>query len=67
MLLNPRTDLSWLQENPMFRVYASVPARIFPGETAAVFLFGFCSALAASWIAGRRILKLTVSEVLRDE
>ena len=67
MLLDPRTDRGYLQENPMFRVYASVPARMFPGEIAAVFLFGLCSALAASWIAGRQILKLTVSEVLRDE
>ncbi|MBQ1795914.1 MAG: ABC transporter permease, partial [Treponema sp.] len=58
---------SYVSENPMFRIYASIPARTVFSEVAAIFFFGIFSSLASSWLAGREILKLNVSEVLRDE
>ncbi len=64
--INPEAAMS-LFENPMYAIYASIPARVFPGEVLAVFLFGLLSALGASALAGRDILKLTVVEVLHDE
>lgn len=56
-----------LSENSMFAVYARIPVRIFLHEVILIFLFGIFSALIASWLASRSILKLTVSEVLRNE
>lgn len=53
--------------NPMFSAYARIPARIFPAEVLLIFIFGVGSSLSATWLAGRNILKMTVSEVLRDE
>ena len=66
MLTNP-ANASYVSENPMFRIYASIPARTVFSEVAAIFFFGIFSSLASSWLAGREILKLNVSEVLRDE
>ncbi len=66
MLINPQLA-PYLQENPMFRIYANIPARVVFSEAAAIFFFGIFSSLVASWAAGRQILKLTVSEVLRDD
>ncbi len=65
-LLAPQ-NATFLTENPMYAIYASIPARIFPGEVLAVFLFGLLSALFAAALAGRDVLKLTVVEVLHDE
>lgn len=53
--------------NSMFSVYASIPSRLVPHEVFVIFMFGLCSSMAASWIAGKSILRQTVSEVLRDE
>lgn len=66
LIINPGA-LSLLQENPMFRVYANIPARMIPSEILAIFLFGIFASLFASWIASRQILKLTVAEVLHDD
>ena len=66
MIVNPAAA-PYLSENSMFRIYASIPARTVFAEVAAVFFFGIFSSLASSWLAGREILKLNVSEVLRDE
>ncbi len=66
MLFNPSAG-SYLQENPMFRIYANIPARMILGEVAAIFFFGIFSSFTASWIASRKILKLTVAEVLHDD
>lgn len=59
--------LSVVQENPMFAVYAKIPARNFPHEIVVISLFGLLSAVFASFAASKNILKMKVSEVLRDE
>lgn len=66
MIVSPQTA-SALSENPMFMVYASIPARMVPSEIVLITLFGIFSSLVASWVASRGILKLTVAEVLRDD
>lgn len=60
-------DLPYVRENIMFSVFASVPARMQAGEVCAIFLFGVLSSLASSLLAGRKITRLNVSELLRDE
>ena len=66
MLVNPGS-VAQIAENPMFAVYASIPARMVPSEIIMITFFGIFSSLAASWLASKQILKLTVAEVLRDE
>jgi lipoprotein-releasing system permease protein len=66
MLLNP-DSVFMLRENSMYLVYASIPARVFPNEALATMLFGFLSALFASWAASRQLFSLKIAEVLRDE
>ena len=56
-----------VQENPMFGVYANIPARMVFSEVAAIFLFGILSSVVAAGIASRQILHLTVAEVLHDD
>lgn len=56
-----------VSENPMFAVYGSIPARMIPGEVFVIFLFGVLSSLFASLFASRNILKMTVTEILRNE
>lgn len=56
-----------LTSNPMFAVYASIPARMIPMEVFMIFMFGLCSAFAASFFVSRKVLDVTVSEVLRNE
>lgn len=60
-------NLSYVTENQMFKIYSNIPARMDPGEIVLIVFFGIFAALFASWAAGRKILKLTVVEVLRDE
>ncbi len=60
-------NLSYVQVNSSYNLYASIPARIFPIEVVAITLFGIISPLAASWAASRNVLKMTVSEVLHNE
>ncbi len=60
-------DLSFVRENFMFTVFASVPARMQAGEICAIFLFGVLSSLISSLLAGRKITRLDVSDLLRDE
>ncbi len=62
-----RANLAYVQVNSSYTLYASIPARIFPGEVTAITLFGIISPLAASWAASRNVLKMTVSEVLHYE
>ncbi len=64
--INPE-NISSLQENPMFRIYANIPARMVLSEIMAIFFFGIFSSLAAAWSASRQILHLTVAEVLHDD
>ena len=65
--LTDRQNLQYLQVNSSYALYASIPARVFPGEVAAITLFGIFSPLIASWAASRNVLKMTVSEVLHNE
>lgn len=59
--------VEYLRENPMFLLYARIPARMMFPEILTVTLFGVFSSFIASWISSRNILKMAVSEVLRDE
>jgi lipoprotein-releasing system permease protein len=66
MLFSPEKG-SYIQENPMYQLYASIPARIMPGEVCMITLFGIIAPLAASYAASRTVLTMTVAEVLHDE
>ena len=65
--ITDRQNLQYVQVNSSYNLYASIPARIFPGEAVAITLFGIFSPLIASWAASRNVLKMTVSEVLHNE
>jgi lipoprotein-releasing system permease protein len=65
-LLNPQYA-QFLRSNSMYYVYASIPARIFPFEALFTTMFGFLSAVFASWAASKSMLSLSIAEVLRDE
>lgn len=66
MATNPAMAV-YVRENTMYQVYASIPARMFPVEITFITIFGVFSALAASWVASRKVLVMTLSEVLHDE
>lgn len=66
MIVNP-SSAAFLRENPMYYIYASIPARIIPHEVFLITLFGFFAPLAASCLASRKVLSMTVAEVLHDE
>lgn len=65
--LTNRENLQYVQVNSSYNLYASIPARIFPGEVTAITLFGIISPLLASWAASRNVLKMSVAEVLHNE
>ena len=65
-ITNPE-NLQYVQVNSSYNLYASIPARVFPGEVTAITLFGIFSPLYASWAASKNVLKMTVSEVLHNE
>ena len=65
-ITNPQ-NLMYVAENSTYSLYASIPARIFPGEVFAISLFGILAPLFASWAASKNVLKMTVSEVLHNE
>ncbi len=60
-------NIYFVRENPMYRVYASIPARVFPLEVVLISFFGLLSPLVSSAAASRNVLKMKVAEVLRDE
>lgn len=66
MITSPQ-NLVYVTENPMYAVYASIPSRVFFGESLAITCFGILSPLVASWAASRNVLKMTVAEVLHNE
>ena len=66
MIFN-KDNLSLVTENPMFMYYAEIPTVMKFSETALITAFGLLSALLASWIASKKILKLFAAEVLRYE
>ena len=66
IIFNPAVkDL--IKENPMWNVYANIPARVFAGEVVFITLFGIFSCLFSSWIASSNILKLNICEVLHEQ
>jgi len=60
-------NLEYVQVNSSYNLYATIPARVFPLEVAAITIFGILSPLLASLAASRNVLKMTVSEVLHNE
>ena len=66
MIVAPQ-NAPYVRENPMYMIYGNIPPRIIPGEVLVITIFGVFSALLASWVASRGVLKMTVAEVLRDE
>lgn len=60
-------NLAFIQENSTYRLYASIPSRVFPSEVVMITLFGLISPLLASWAASKNVLKMTISEVLHNE
>jgi len=44
-----------------------IPSRILPFEVLIIYMFGFLSALAASWFASQKVIKIQPAEVLRYE
>lgn len=62
-----RENLQYVQVNSSYNLYASIPARVFPGEVTAIALFGILSPLIASLAASRNVLKMSISEVLHNE
>ena len=67
LLISDRDSLIYLSENSSFLLYASIPARIFPLEVFLIMLFGILSPLTACFMAGKNVMRLSVSEVLHDE
>ncbi|MDR2447700.1 MAG: ABC transporter permease [Treponema sp.] len=53
--------------SPAIFYIKEIPARVIPREAVLIFLFGFLSALAASWFASRRAARTRPAEVLRYE
>lgn len=60
-------NLAYVRENPMYQIYASIPARVLPHEVLLISFFGIASPLISSALASRSILKMNVAEVLHDE
>ena len=53
--------------SPAIFYIKEIPSRILPLEVFVIFMFGFLSALAASWFASLKITKIQPAEVLRYE
>ena len=66
-MLTDAGSVAFLRENPMYQVYARIPARILPFEVLCITVFGVFSSLTASWTASRNIQSLSIAEVLHDE
>ena len=60
-------NLMYVRENSAYALYASIPARIFAGETILVFAYGILAPLTACFFASRNVLKLSLTEVLHEE
>ena len=65
--ITDRQNLQYVQVNSSYNLYATIPARVFPGEVTVIALFGILSPLIASLAASKNVLKMTVSEVLHNE
>lgn len=56
-----------ITHNPMYMLYASIPARMQLFETIFIAFFALLSPLAASWLASTAVLHLPPQETLRYE
>ena len=65
LIFSPQNALT-LSENPMFAVYANIPARMYAHEIIFITLFGIFSAVFSAWAASREILNASISEVLHE-
>lgn len=65
-IFNP-SAVQFVTENPMFRLYGNIQTRVIPSEVIMVFLFGLLASFLASLFAGKKIMSVTLSEVLRNE
>jgi len=73
-LLNRLTGLFGAGQAGTFAVFSpavfyikEIPSRIIPAEIFLIFMFGFLSALSASWFASRKVSKIQPAEMLRYE
>lgn len=66
MLIFSPQNAAALSENPMFAVYANIPARMYAHEIIFITLFGIFSAVFSAWAASREILNTSISEVLHE-
>ena len=73
-LLNRLTGLFGVGQAGTFAVFSpavfyikEIPSRIIPAEIFLIFMFGFLSALSASWFASRKVSKIQPAEMLRYE
>ena len=53
--------------SPQVFYVQEIPSRVIPHEVAAIFLFGFLSALLAAWFASGKVSNTRPAEVLRYE
>lgn len=65
LIFSPQNAAS-VSENPMFAVYANIPARMYAHEIMLITLFGMCSAAFSAWAASREILNASICEVLHE-
>lgn len=66
MLIFSPQNAAALSENPMFAVYANIPARMYAHEIIFITLFGIFSAAFSACAASREILNTSISEVLHE-
>lgn len=57
----------FVRQNPMYQIFASIPAQIRFSEVVVICVFGIAAPLIASWFASHNVLKMNVAEVLHDE
>lgn len=65
MIFSPQNSAA-ISENPMFAVYANIPARMYAHEIAFITLFGIFSAAFSSWAASREMVNASICEVLHE-
>lgn len=56
-----------ITQNPMYMLYASIPARVQLGETLFIAFFALAAPLAASWASSTAVLNMMPQETLRYE
>lgn len=59
--------LSYVRQNMVYMLYATIPAKMVFSEIMMITLFGVLASLLAAWFASKKVLTLSIAEVLRDE